>query len=127
MRALPFFIQKRVRSLFHAFLAGLIAALWLCAPGFAADAPPVVQVSQLTAIDVSGITVRITATAPVRHTVLATADPSRWWWIWKGFPRVLLLRRSGRKSTVVSEITVLPADGQRKSVQVVFALATLRR
>lgn len=123
MRALPFFIQKRVRSLFHAFLAGLIAALWLCAPGFAADAPPAAQVSQLTAIDVSGNAVRISATAPVRHTVLATADPFKVVVDLEGLSAGSFAAPIRPEKSVVSEITVLPADGQRKSVQVVFALA----
>lgn len=123
MRALPFFIQKRVRSLFHAFLAGLIAAFWLCAPGFAADAPPAVQSSQLTAIDVSGNTVRISATAPVRHTVLATADPFKVVVDLEGLSAGSFAAPIRPEKSVVSEITVLPADGQRKSIQVVFALA----
>lgn len=123
MRALPFFIQKRVRSLFHAFLAGLIAAFWLCAPGFAADAPPAVQSSQLTAIDVSGNTVRISATAPVRHTVLATADPFKVVVDLEGLSAGSFAAPIRPEKSVVSEITVLPADSQRKSVQVVFALA----
>jgi len=125
MRALPFFIQKRVRSLFHAFLAGLIAALWLCAPGHAADVQqPLPQGAQLTAIDVSGNTARLSATVPVRHTVLATADPFKVVVDLEGLSASSFATPIRPEKSVVSEITVLPADGQRKSVQVVFALAS---
>lgn len=79
--------------------------------------------AQLKTIDVSGNMVSITASSPIKHAVVPTADP---------FKVLINLENIAAGSfkaplrpdkSIVSEITVLQADVTKASSQIVFSLA----
>lgn len=129
MSLLSFRIQKQSchgrAPMVWIFLIGICAALWLSLPACAEESlQPVVAGSQISAIDVSGNTVRITASSPIKHSVVASADP---------FKVLLVLENMGGaqftaplrpEKSIVSEILLAQTTVPQGATQISFSLAS---
>lgn len=124
----PFFIQKHSwfsgTRLSWLLLVGVCFALCFSMSVYAEEQPKGETLhAQLKTIDVSGNMVSITASSPIKHAVVPTADP---------FKVLINLENIAAGSfkaplrpdkSIVSEITVLQADVTKASSQIVFSLA----